>query len=77
MEKKTSQFEIRTADGRIFTVYEFTNFIEVPADHNSDQGTVFPGMKRLSTENGMAVNSLGNDLYEVVELRVDAKRIDG
>jgi len=71
----TDQFKVQTDDGQIYVICEFTNFIEVSPNHEQSN-KVIPGLKRLSTIDGMAVNFRGNELYEIVGLGVTARKVN-
>ena len=64
MEKLVHEFEATDADGNVYSLRVYQKFIDVSTSQNV--GAVVPGMKRIVTDDGMAVNRLSEGEYEVV-----------
>jgi hypothetical protein len=64
MEKRTGEFAAHTEDGREYTIFVFTNFID--AGTRDDPNAVVEGLKRLVTSDGDDVNRLEKGKYKVV-----------
>lgn len=66
MEKHTLTFSAKSGDGQEFTIYEFTQLLDVGTFGNPD--AVIEGLKRLETSEGQSVNRLEKGKYEIVAL---------
>lgn len=68
MERLTKTFTARSKDGQEFVLHVYTNFIAVGT--LSNPRAEVPGLKRLRTSDGMAVNRLDSGRYEIVQTGV-------
>ena len=73
MKRKTDEFVVITDSGQKYTIYEYTNFIDVGTFQNPK--ATIPGLREFRTSDGMAVNILKEGSYEIVQLGVNARRI--
>ena len=65
MKRKIGQFIATDENGRRYTILIFTNFIKAGTFENpSMEGE---GIKELKTFEGMAVNRLEKDKYQIVQ----------
>lgn len=67
------EFVVEADDGRRLRIREYQEVIETE-DLSGGIGEV-RGLKRLETEDGGAVNVLGDDLYELVQGGQRARRL--
>ncbi len=65
MKKQTGQFTATGDDGRRYTIYIYTDFID--AGHFGNPNAVVEGMKELLTSDGMAVNRHQKGEYQIVQ----------
>lgn len=65
-KKLTNQFYVESDDGHRYLVLEYTDSIAVPNFRNPR--AEISGSKTLQTSDGMAVNYLSDNTYEVVQL---------
>jgi len=56
MQRQTGRFRVKTDDGRIVEVVEYTEFIST--DNFEGSGEI-EGMKSLRTRNGTRINRIG------------------
>lgn len=65
MKRRTGTFTARGEDNRNYTIYEYTDFIDVGSlGDNSNQPVV--GSKELRTSDGMAVIQIEHGVYKIV-----------
>ena len=64
MKRRTGIFTARGDDGRSYTIYEYTDFIE--ARSHDDPTLESRGLKELRTPDGMAVNWQGKGVYQIL-----------
>jgi hypothetical protein len=65
MKKRTGSFRATGSDGRQYTVYIYTDFIDIGSFQNPN--AVVEGLKELRTSDGMPVNRLQQGEYEIVQ----------
>jgi hypothetical protein len=71
MKRKVGQFQARSDDGRVFTIYEWQEVVAV-GTLAAPQDTL-TGLKELRTAEGIAVNSKGKGEYEIVALGLSVR----
>lgn len=68
MLKHTGTFEAVGSDSETYTVFVFTNYIDVRT--MTDPHAVIEGLKELRTSDGLAVNQVRKGEYKVVQTGV-------
>ena len=68
MKRRTGTFMVDGNDGRSYTIYIYTDFIN--AGTLDDPRAEIEGLKELRTSDGKAVNRLSKGEYQVVQTGV-------
>lgn len=68
MKRQTGSFVATGDDGREYTVYIYTEFVDAGSRRNPR--AVVQGLKELRTSDGMAVNRLQKGEYQIEETGV-------
>ncbi|WAC08899.1 MAG: hypothetical protein OS130_06880 [Thermodesulfobacteriota bacterium] len=66
MKRQTGRFLAVGDDGRRYTVYVYTDFIET----GENQKTVVEGLKELRTSDGLTINRLKKGEYQIEQTGV-------
>ena len=76
MKRLTGTFMARGDDHRVYTIYEYTDFVD--AGNHDDPSAEIPGLKELQTSNGAPINYKEKGVYQImstgVVLRTDASK---
>ena len=74
MERQTGTFTAQDQTGKIHTIYEYTDVMDVGTLDNPS--ATMPGMRRLRTSDGQVVNYKQKGVYEIVATGVILKSND-
>lgn len=72
MEKKISEFTCTDGNGRSYTIEEWQE--QIPAGHFGNPSATIAGMSRLITSDGMSVNYVDEQTFEIVQTGVIISR---
>ncbi len=70
---KTDKFTVQAADGRQFEVIEYTEYID--AGTPSNPYAEIPGLTEFKTLDGLHLNVIADDTFEIAELRLLVNRV--
>ena len=66
-------FSVQTARGRRYVVIEYQQYVSTAGQPNPD--AEIPGLRRLATSEGMHVNNLDSETFQIVETNEVVRKV--